>query len=426
MKLRIEKAIYGGAGLARATEGPLAGKTIFVPLALPGELVEAQIVDDRRSFANARLETVIEASPARIKAACPYFGACGGCDYQQASYEQQLAMKRDILRESLERAHLSLLPEMQTLSGPAWGYRNRIRLHVQRKPFSLGYKKRASNESLAVGECPIAAPSLVNALQVLNQEGARLGLGEWCDEVELFTSHDESELRLSFWERSGARISAGAFRTMGDALRQHIAPLSGATLFEAAGAKQHSSPLEWGEQALRYRVDRQEYRVSRGSFFQGNRFLVDPLLQTVARGRRGVVAWDLYAGVGLFARALAESFDKVIAVEDAPSSSHDLVHNLQETSARAVKSSTLDFLRRQQSAPDLVVVDPPRTGLGTEVTELLGRLAAAQIVYVSCDPATLSRDLHSLLQSGYQLQSLTMVDLFPQTYHMETVAVLTR
>jgi 23S rRNA (uracil1939-C5)-methyltransferase len=168
--------------------------------------------------------------------------------------------------------------------------------------------------------------------------------------------------------------------------------------------------------------------VSIGSFFQVNRFLIDPLVGLVTREAAGTLAWDLYAGVGLFARHLLSSFDQVVAVESAPSSVQDLRHNLSGGAHRIVASNTLDFLRKEHASakkrPDLVIVDPPRAGLGKEVTALLAELQPAHITYVSCDPATLSRDVKSLLDSGYSLKQLHMVDMFPQTFHLESVAML--
>jgi len=168
--------------------------------------------------------------------------------------------------------------------------------------------------------------------------------------------------------------------------------------------------------------------VSVGSFFQVNRFLIDPLVELVTNETSGNVAWDLYAGVGLFSTVLASRFDQIVAVEFSPNSVRDLRHNLHGKSPRVVASSTLEFLHRahasREKAPDLVIVDPPRAGLGKDVTTHLATIRPAHITYVSCDPATLSRDLKSLLDSGYHLSTLRMVDLFPQTFHLESVATL--
>jgi 23S rRNA (uracil1939-C5)-methyltransferase len=183
----------------------------------------------------------------------------------------------------------------------------------------------------------------------------------------------------------------------------------------------------WGERSLSYPVSELNYQVSLGSFFQVNRFLLAPLLQLAIERRSGQVAWDLYSGAGLFARAL--DFEHVTAVESEGFSADDLKKNLEGRPHRVVRSSTLDFLRSQapaQAKPELIVVDPPRAGLGKEICSLLARVAAPEIVYVSCDPATLARDLQSLLQLGYSVQKMNLVDLFPQTFHMETVTFLKR
>jgi 23S rRNA (uracil1939-C5)-methyltransferase len=166
--------------------------------------------------------------------------------------------------------------------------------------------------------------------------------------------------------------------------------------------------------------------VGRGSFFQVNRFLIDELVRMVTAERQGAVAWDLFAGVGLFSRALARTFQHVVAVEAAAT---DLDKSFKGPGRRAVEATTVEFLRSavlQRERPELIVMDPPRAGLGAEVCTLLARISAPEIVYVSCDPVTLSRDLKSLVAAGYNLVELRMVDMFPQTFHLETVAVLLR
>jgi 23S rRNA (uracil1939-C5)-methyltransferase len=184
----------------------------------------------------------------------------------------------------------------------------------------------------------------------------------------------------------------------------------------------------WGEGSLNYGAAGFPYRVGLGAFFQVNRRLVDPLVDLVTAGHSGALAWDLFAGVGLFARRLAARFERVVAVESAPSATPSLIQNLTGSSARAIQASTLDFLGTSPPSerPDLIVVDPPRTGLGAEVTAQLARLAAPALVYVSCDPATLARDLRGLVAAGYTIERLTLADLFPQTYHLETVVRLRR
>jgi 23S rRNA (uracil1939-C5)-methyltransferase len=407
MKLRIEKAVYGGDGLARIPEG----KTMFVPATLPGELVEAHITEERRGFANGQLDAVFEPSPERVAPGCEYVPRCGGCQYQHAHAAFQLQMKLDILKETLMRAHLPLPGEIGSLVGPPWGYRNRIRLHVMKR--ELGYRQRGSHNLLPVTHCPIAAPLLEQSIVAVTH----LDLGSLCDEVEFFTNSEQDQLLVSLWPGRHAPIDR-ALEDFAERLKTELPALTGVGLFSGQSMK------HWGLRSLTYKVSGRSYQVSLGSFFQVNRFLLPELLQLVSQNSSGRLAWDLYSGAGLFARAL--DFENVTAVESAGFSADDLKDNLAGTPHRVVRSSTLDFLRSQNAKPELILVDPPRAGLGKEICAHLARIAAPAITYVSCDPATLARDLQSLLQSGYSVQAMYLVDLFPQTFHMETVSFLKR
>ena len=436
MKLRIEKAIYGGNGLARIPPpDALAGKTVFVPATLPGELVEARIAADRRSFATGELDSILDPSPERVVPGCEYVPQCGGCQYQHANPGYQLQMKLDILKETLQRAHLPVPSAVGSLAGPPWGYRNRIRLHVTKAPgIGLGYRRRASHKLLPVTHCPIAAPLLEQAIAAVAHIAGETALESLCDEVEFFTNSEQDALLISLWSgrQQPRRTRERALEEFSEKLRAQLPALTGVGLFspgEPAGQVMH-----WGQRFLTYTVSGHRYQVSLGGFFQVNRFLLPGLLELVlgdgSGGKRsGRVAWDLYSGAGLFARVL--DFENVTAVESAGFSADDLKHNLAGKSHRVVRSSTLDFLRNQTrsplpATPELILADPPRAGLGKEVCTHLASIAAPVIISISCDPATLARDLQTLLQSGYFLQTIHLVDLFPQTFHMETVAVLKR
>ena len=428
MKLTIEKAIYGGAGLARHE-----GKAIFVPLTLPGEQVEAHLVREKSGYAEAALDKIIERSAERVPPPCPVYGSCGGCHYQHAAYGEQLKIKSSILRESLERARIADLPEMEPVSAEPFGYRNRIRLHVQRNPFALCYKRMGSNQNLPVEQCPIAAPLLQTAIATLTGIGTTLGLGAWVEEIELFTN--ERSLLLSIWTRLAQKQAAKELEKMWAALQTALPQTAGIGVFPSTPDRNPGRLLQHaGESSLSYPVVQREYQVSFGSFFQTNRFLLDRFVDLVTGDGKGRTAWDLYAGVGLFSLPLAERFEQLVAVESAESSIKDLRRNLRAAAEgprnhRIVAAETLSFLRtassRKEETPDLVVVDPPRTGLGREVTTLLSAVRAPHITYVSCDPATLSRDVKALLESGYHLRRIQMVDMFPNTFHLECILQLT-
>jgi 23S rRNA (uracil1939-C5)-methyltransferase len=430
MKLQIEKAIYGGAGLAHQTEGEGAGRAVFVPFTLPGELVDARLLEQKVAFDEASLVQVLTASADRIQPACTHFGQCGGCQYQHAAYSAQLQMKSAILQETLERAGLRALPAIQTHIGEPWAYRNRTRLRVSELNATprVGYNRRGSNEFLAIHECPILAPLLWRAaealLRVAAEDSTAARLVHSAIEVEFFTTADEKKLQMTVF--AGKRQTG--LKALCEQMQALVPELVSATSSLLSGLRrrtQNPRQLEsWGAEGLNYRAAGEDHWVSPGGFFQVNRFLVDELVRIVTAGRRGSIAWDLYAGVGLFSRALARTFQHLVAVEAA---ANDLGKSFKGPGRRAVENTTVEFLRGavlQRERPELIVMDPPRAGVGAEVCALLARVSAPEIVYVSCDPVTLARDLKSLVQAGYKTVELHMVDMFPQTFHLETVTVL--
>ena len=440
MKLTIEKAVYGGDGLARRE-----GKAVFVPMALPGEQVEARIVEDRGGFARAQLVDVLDASARRTAAPCPYYGRCGGCQYQHAEYALQLELKREVLLETLGRAHLIDLPPLRLHSAEPFGYRNRIRLHVH-SDGALGYRERGSHAILPVDVCPIAAPVLQDAIPALQTALATKHAGQWCEAVTLFTnvletSNARDALLLTLQLREGARCTQAQFERLCTGLAAQLPMLRGAGLVATAarqtrrGRKRESgshteddssadvATMHWGEQSLTYRAADHDFRVSIGAFFQGNRFLVDTLVNAALGEEQARTAWDLFSGVGLFARSLAARGSEVTAVEGAPVAAADLGYNLP--GARVVATSTQNFLRTNlMAAPDCILLDPPRAGLGTETSAALAAVRSPSVTYVSCDPATLARDLAVLVDAGYTITQLDLLDMFPQTFHLETVAKL--
>jgi 23S rRNA (uracil1939-C5)-methyltransferase len=428
MKLQIEKAVYGGAGLTHRADG----ESVFVPFVLPGELVEVQICQQKKNFEEASLVQVLKGSEDRIQPACPHFGECGGCHYQHAQYSAQVKMKATILQETLERTGLKALPEIRHHTATPWAYRNRMRLRLEEVDSILraGYNRRGTNEFLAIQECPITAPLLWRAAQSLLQVATEnIAVRRWLSnvvEAEFFATADEKKLQMTVFVRK----DQPGLAPLCERMKQLAPELAGAgtSLLKSAGPQrqiQKSRPLEsWASQGLSYQAGDEDYWVSRGAFFQVNRFLIEELVRIVTTDRQGQLAWDLYAGVGLFSRALAKTFQQVVAVE---ASATDLISSFKGTGRRAVEATTVEFLRQavvQRERPQLIVVDPPRAGIGAEVCALLARVSAPEIVYVSCDPETLARDLKMLADSGYKLEELHLVDLFPQTFHLETIVVL--
>lgn len=418
--VQIEKPVYGGSFLARDE-----GKAVFVPLVLQGEQARVQIVDDKakRGYAKAELAELITQSPDRVSPACPHFGTCGGCQYQHATYEGQLRIKQQVLRETLERGGVKAPDDIAVLAAQPWEYRNRIRVAFDAKG-NPGYRGRRSHDIVPIRECPIATPVLVQAALAAAELFKKLTLTDRPTELSVFCNADGESLLASVFANASARM---ALTNLPDTLMSQVPKLAGVELVEQDG-EQTNTIAQSGASSLTYRAGSFDYRVDHGAFFQVNRWLIDPLIERVVANQGGKLAWDLFAGVGLFARQLAQRFDRVIAGESAAAASPALAANLAATESEMHALSVLEFLRRNSAGlrPDFVVVDPPRMGLGEEIVALLNSVAAPTLAYVSCDPATLARDLRGLLGNGYAIESATLVDLFPQTFHLETVVHLRR
>jgi 23S rRNA (uracil1939-C5)-methyltransferase len=375
--LTIEKLVYGGDGLAR-----LDGKVIFTPYVLPGETVQADIDRVKNDLWRGRLVAVASPSTDRVTPECPYFQHCGGCNYQHAGYAFQVDQKRAILREVLRRVgKIEFDGEIETVAGEPWQYRNRAQLHIENGV--IGYFEHGSHTLCAIDHCPIVSPVLNDTIAKLVAELPRF---RWfTGTVELFTN--ETDVQVNVLDR--------------------VPPLI-RPLFESLGT---SGAIEYDG-----------FRVGRNSFFQVNRFLIDRLVDCTVGHATGDSALDLYAGAGLFSARLAKHFKQVTAVESSRGAFYDLEHNVP---AIAVENRTAEeYLAALERRPDLILVDPPRAGLGKQVVRELIRIRAPQLTIISCDPATLARDLQGLLASGYRVEKMTLIDLFPQTFHLEAIVHL--
>jgi 23S rRNA (uracil1939-C5)-methyltransferase len=446
--LSIEKLIYGGDGLARTAPGADGrSRTVFVPFVLPGEQVEVEIRQEKPGSARGSATQVIGASPNRIEPPCPYFQQCGGCHYQHISYDQQLKFKAEILRETLQRiAKIELRSEIRLHASPPWNYRNRTRLQVQTAPeFALGYFRFRSHEFLPVHECPISSPLLNRVIaRLIDLRG--LDCPNGVEEIELFAdASDEQLLAWAFCERDADKKD---LLRWAETLERQLPEIDGVAFFSSRRRSsweqsEDESPMDQkalaqsGAKVIRYRTNRHEYQVSAGAFFQVNRHLIDDMVSVVTGGVGGDFALDLYAGVGLFPVALAANFHHIFAVEASQTAYGDLAQNVP-ANVKAVGARTEDYLMSghiksgylktgsMRKRPDLVVLDPPRTGAGKAVIRSLVDLGAPLIRYVSCDPATLARDIAPLLAAGYRIEEAHLFDLFPETFHIESVMLLAR
>ena len=359
MLLTIEKLIYGGDGLARLPAAPdqgdhlrARGKTVFLPFVLGGEKVEACIVEQKSGFARARAEAIIESSPHRIQPACPYFSQCGGCHYQHATYEHQLEIKQEILRETLRRtAKLDLQCEIQVHPSPPWNYRNRSRLQVQTQPqFLAGYFKLSSHELLAVEQCPISSPLINRGLAALWQSGRSGQVPDGVREVEFFANANTENTKLLVEVGCAGSARRAVVRSWAEELRAALPEITGIVAFRETNPGDRKPGAQEilvtvGAGSLTYKTQRATYRVSAGSFFQTNRYLTDGLVKIVTEGRTGDVALDLYAGVGLFSTVLACDIRHIISVESSQTSTADLSYN-HSANTEVVQATAEQYLSR--------------------------------------------------------------------------------
>jgi 23S rRNA (uracil1939-C5)-methyltransferase len=388
-QLTIEKLIYGGEALSRGPEG-----VVLIPYTLAGETIVADVGAQEKGVLRGKLVRVETPSADRVAPRCPYFTVCGGCAYQHADYPAQVAAKRAILAETLLRfAKLTDPGQIDVIAGDHWQYRNRIQLHFEGG--RMGFLAAGSRRLVEIDHCPISSPKLNECIGKLASMVRNTRWPNFLRTLELFTNEESVQLNVV---ETGRPVAKRFFEWCAEQLPDLI-----------------MGPLNYAG-----------FQVGKGSFFQVNRFLIDPLVAEVTAREAGGTALDLYAGVGLFTLPLARRFQRVIAVESGSGAVRDLEANAAriEQTVEASQSTVDNFLETFAEPCDLVVADPPRAGLGKLAVKRLVALAPHRIVIVACDPATLARDLVPLLAAGYAIEKLVMIDLFPHTYHIETVAKL--
>jgi len=422
MEITIEKLVYGGEGLAHHD-----GSTVFVPFVLPAERVSAAAVERSKKFVRARVERLLEAAPERVTARCPHYGVCGGCHYQHIPYPAQLQFKSEILRETLRRlGRIDWPGEITVHPSPPWGYRNRAqwKIRVVREAgtagVGLGYFRANSTTLCAVEECAVVSPLLLKTLLAVRLALAKKTLPPQLREIEVFAGVNDTQLLLT---ATFAGFPSGR-QQLADTFRR-VVPEIQSLLFHDPQSERME--LE-GPGYVETEAAGSSYRVGHLSFFQVNRFLLSELAGEVAQSADGGrLALDLFAGVGLFSVHLAKLFETVVAVESNPAAARDLASNAASEGRIKIRNADVEqFLEKYRETPDLVVLDPPRTGLTTGMIGHLTRIAPPLITYVSCDPPTLARDLAAFDKGGYEISRVDLFDLFPQTFHIESVVRLSR
>ncbi len=426
MNVKIEKLVYGGEGIGHAE-----GNTVFVPFVLPGEEVAIRAVERKKKFVRGAISQIVKPAPERIHGECPHFAVCGGCHYQHIPYGLQLEAKKQILRETLSRlGRITWDGPIEAHDSPPYAYRNRAQWKVRwvdepgRHRGIIGYHRAASSAIFNAERCPILLPSLQAALQSLRTAIEGGELPSTLREVEAFANPaGEILFNASFtaFEGSGKKW----FETLRAAV-----PSAASLLLH--NSQNDSFHLE-GPGFIDYPVGEFSYRVGHLSFFQVNHYLLEKMTSLAAHAATGDLALDLFAGVGLFSLPLAGKFQRVISVESNEAGVRDLRINAKRAALpiQCVTQEAERFLAACKESPQLIVLDPPRAGIGAEAAKHLRRLAPQEITYVSCDPATLARDLAALLAADspaarYEIGEIHLLDMFPQTFHIESLVRLRR
>ena len=413
-QVKFEKLVYGGEGLGRLADG----RAVFVPFVLPGETAEIEITGQKERFARGRMVNLLEASLDRIDPPCPYFSNCGGCHYQHLSYAQQLQLKKELVRDQLERiGKLTNLPDISITASPTpFGYRNQVQFHPihgdnANVPVKLGFKRVFPSEVLPIEKCLLIPDEMNEILPQIELE-SESGISRIAMRID-----SDGEIMLVFEGESD------------DPPELSIELPVSSTYLSPDGRSLNLG----GNDALVYRVLGMEFLVSPESFFQVNLPVAEEMVRHVLsliEGKENLSILELYSGVGLFTRFLAPHASQLTAIESAPSACFDFAGNLDEFEHISLYEGAVEFilpeLVKQIKPIDLVVLDPPRAGLNAHARQALVDLEPKEIIYISCDPSTLARDLKHFTEVGYNLQSVHAFDMFPQTAHVETMVVLQR
>jgi 23S rRNA (uracil1939-C5)-methyltransferase len=404
-EVELTNHAYGGDSMGRLTDG----RAVFVPGTLPGERVRIRLVEQKRSFARGALVEILRASPDRIKGSCPNQSACGGCHYLHMTYAAQLQAKTTVLRDQLVRIGGIASPMVEQIipSPQEWHYRNIVQLHMD--PLGrLGFQEQGSHTVTPLDGCLLCEPAIEAILPALDFQ----------------TTGGLARLQI----RAGAEEEILLVLESNDPVPPELSiDLPVSVVFIGPGGFDENEPLVLaGDDHLIMQAGGRDFRVSAGSFFQVNTVqaenMLPYLLQHLPLTSQADVL-EVYAGVGLFSAFLAPRVRRLAAVESAPSSIDDFAANLDEfDNVELYDGLAEEILPALDYRPDLVLVDPPRAGLAIPALDALLRMRPGWIAYVSCDPSTLARDAKRLIGAGYALERVQPFDMFPQTYHIESIS----
>jgi len=410
VELNLTTFTYGGDAMGRLDD-PLTGtggRAVFVPFGLPGERVRVRLTAEKKNFARGEIVEILEASKDRIQPKCIHFGECGGCHYQNLPYEKQLIAKTEILIDQLKRIGKIEDPPVQAMVGSPnpWNYRNHIQFSLYQDG-RLGFQMPNSNRVIPITECHLPEPSLNSLWPQLKFDPAtdieRVSLRAGNEDDLMLTLESDSP------EPPELEIEAG---------------ISVTHLYE------ENTVVIAGTDHIVLRVLGRDFKISAASFFQVNTIMAEKMVNHLLTSlpiSMSTTLLDLYCGVGLFSAFFAPKCGRVIGIEASESACEDFVVNLDEFDNvelyEGLAEEVLPNLVEQIANPLYVIVDPPRAGLDKQVVDGILKLDPQMIAYVSCDASTLARDASWLINGGYKLKEVTPFDLFPQTYHIESISL---
>jgi len=419
MKLKIDKVVYGGYGLAKENN-----TVYFVPYALPGEEVEIEVVEDKKDYKLGRLVDVLKPSEYRLKPACEYFTACGGCDFQHTTYENQLLLKKEILKDQLLRIG-KIETEIEKIipSKEPFRYRNKTQLKYDGK--NLGFYKKDSNDLVNVDYCLLLKEDIEKLLNPLKKFLIKYAIMP--SNIHIFSNTKEEKLiRFEFLDESQLSNIIYDMNIFREEIDEKIKGIG--FYFKH---KRHSL---LGEDVVFENIGDYKFRVSMDSFFQVNVYQIKNLIDEVVseikdEGFKKLV--DFYCGVGTLTIPASKYVKEVLGIESNEEAVKDAKANIKHNKLKNVK-----FLKAQTEKglkyakdflPEVVIFDPPRSGLNRKIVNEISKIQTVRkIIYVSCDPSTLSRDLRQFIENGFKLKKVKLIDMFPQTYHIESISVLER
>lgn len=404
MIVELTTFTYGGECIGRLADG----RAVFVPYGLPGEQAEIEIVTEKRGYARGRLLNVLRPAANRIQPRCLHFGMCGGCHYQHLDYAGQLEAKRGIVRDQLERIAGIANPEVDAVT-PApeiWNYRNTVQFHLNAEG-KVGFQAWGGRQVIPIQECHLPAAAINELWPQFDFEAPQ--------------AEERVEVRVG----SGDELLLVLESEGGDPPEFSVdIPLS------AVRVSPKGRMVLAGDDYLVMDVAGQGFKVSAESFFQVNALQAEALvrhLQKELAVTKQTTLLDLYSGVGLFSRFFAPHVGRIVAIELSPSACEDYADNLDDFEHVELYVGAVEqVLPALELQGGVAIVDPPRAGLDRAALDALAAAAPEQIAYVSCDPSTLARDLKRLIAAGYTLRRVTPFDMFPQTFHVETVCLLER